>query len=45
MIKVKGLKKSFKDLEVLKDINLEVKTGEVVVILGPSGSQIGRAHV
>lgn len=38
MIKVKGLKKSFKDLEVLKDINLEVKTGEVVVILGPSGS-------
>ena len=38
MIKVKGLKKSFKNLEVLKDINLEVKTGEVVVILGPSGS-------
>lgn len=38
MIKVTGLKKSFKKLEVLKDINLEVKTGEVVVILGPSGS-------
>ncbi|MBM7834281.1 amino acid ABC transporter ATP-binding protein [Clostridium sardiniense] len=38
MIKVKGLKKNFKKLEVLKDINLEVKTGEVVVILGPSGS-------
>lgn len=38
MIKVTGLKKNFKNLEVLKDINLEVKTGEVVVILGPSGS-------
>ncbi|MGG7096195.1 amino acid ABC transporter ATP-binding protein [Clostridium sardiniense] len=38
MIKVTGLKKNFKKLEVLKDINLEVKTGEVVVILGPSGS-------
>lgn len=38
MIKVTGLKKNFKKLEVLKDINLEVKTGEVVVVLGPSGS-------
>lgn len=38
MIKVTGLKKNFKNLEVLKDINLEVKAGEVVVILGPSGS-------
>ncbi|MGG7077899.1 amino acid ABC transporter ATP-binding protein [Clostridium sardiniense] len=38
MIKVTGLKKNFNKLEVLKDINLEVKTGEVVVVLGPSGS-------
>ena len=38
MIKVESLKKSFKDNEVLKDINLEVQKGEVVVILGPSGS-------
>ena len=38
MIKVENLKKSFGDLEVLKDINAEIKDGEVVVILGPSGS-------
>ncbi|MFQ6848240.1 MAG: ATP-binding cassette domain-containing protein, partial [Clostridium perfringens] len=38
MIKVKNLKKSYKNLEVLKDVNIEVKQGEVVVIIGPSGS-------
>ena len=38
MIKVENLKKSFDDLEVLKDINTNIKEGEVVVILGPSGS-------
>ncbi|MBM7662598.1 polar amino acid transport system ATP-binding protein [Bacillus mesophilus] len=38
MIKVKGLKKSFGPLEVLKDINAEVKSQEVVVVIGPSGS-------
>lgn len=38
MITVKGLAKSFGDLEVLKSIDLEVKAGEVVSILGPSGS-------
>ena len=37
MIKVKNLKKSYKNLEVLKDVNIEVKQGEVVVIIGPSG--------
>ena len=30
--------KRFGDVEVLKDINLEVDEGEVIVILGPSGS-------
>lgn len=38
MIEINGLKKSFKNLQVLKDINIKVNTGEVVVILGPSGS-------
>lgn len=38
MIQVSHLKKCFGDLEVLKDINTEIKEGEVVVVLGPSGS-------
>lgn len=38
IVRIKNLKKSFGDLEVLKDVNLEVKRGEVVTILGPSGS-------
>jgi len=37
-IHVSHLKKSFKALEVLKDISLDVKEGEVVVVIGPSGS-------
>ncbi|MBV1775419.1 amino acid ABC transporter ATP-binding protein [Burkholderiaceae bacterium DAT-1] len=38
MIRFTGVNKWFKDLHVLKDINLEVKQGEVVVVCGPSGS-------
>lgn len=38
VLSVKGLHKSFGDLEVLKDVSMDVKKGEVVVILGPSGS-------
>jgi polar amino acid transport system ATP-binding protein len=38
MIKVKNLKKTFGDLEVLCGINEHVKKGEVVVVIGPSGS-------
>ena len=38
MIKLEHIKKSFGRHEVLRDVNLEVNTGEVVVILGPSGS-------
>ena len=37
-IKVSNLKKSFGDLEVLKDISTEVTKGEVVCVIGPSGS-------
>ena len=37
-IKVDNLKKSFGDLEVLKDISVEVYKGEVVCVIGPSGS-------
>ncbi|MCA0989159.1 amino acid ABC transporter ATP-binding protein [Alkalihalobacillus algicola] len=38
MIQVKNLKKSFGDLEVLKEINTEIKEKEVVCVVGPSGS-------
>ncbi|MBQ0036631.1 MAG: amino acid ABC transporter ATP-binding protein, partial [Firmicutes bacterium] len=38
MIKVKNLHKSFGNLEVLKNINLEVNKGDVIAVLGPSGS-------
>lgn len=38
MVKVEHLKKNFGDLEVLRDINLTVKEGEKLVIIGPSGS-------
>lgn len=38
MIKIKNLYKNFGNLEVLKDINLEIHEKEVVSIIGPSGS-------
>ncbi|KAF0815723.1 MULTISPECIES: amino acid ABC transporter ATP-binding protein [unclassified Cytobacillus] len=38
MINIKGLHKQFDQLEVLKGIDLEVKKGQVVVVIGPSGS-------
>lgn len=38
MLEIKNVKKSFRDLEVLKDVSLDIGDGEVVVILGPSGS-------
>ena len=37
-LKVEHLKKNFGDLEVLKDLSVEVQEGEVVCIIGPSGS-------
>ena len=38
MISVKGVSKSYGDVEVLTDCSLQVEKGEVVVICGPSGS-------
>jgi len=38
MIKIKNLYKSFGEAEILKGINLEVNSGETMVIIGPSGS-------
>ena len=38
MVKMENVQKNFGDLQVLKDISLELKLGEVVAIIGPSGS-------
>ena len=35
---VRGLRKSFGEQEVLKGVDIEVKPGEIFVIMGPSGS-------
>lgn len=37
-IEAKGLKKSFKDLEVLKGIDLQVQRGTILALLGPNGA-------
>ena len=38
MIKVKNLSKHFGDLVVLKDVNVDIQKGEVISIIGPSGT-------
>ena len=38
VVRVSGLHKSFGDLEVLKGIDMEIDSGEVVVVFGRSGS-------
>lgn len=37
MIKFVNVNKSFENLQVLKDFNVQVKKGEVLVVIGPSG--------
>lgn len=38
MIQVRNINKSYGDLQVLRDINLDVKRGEIVSIVGASGA-------
>ena len=38
IIEIKDVNKWFGDFQVLKDINLEVKAKEKIVVCGPSGS-------
>lgn len=37
ILQVRGLKKSFGDLQVLKGLDLDIHEGEVISIIGPSG--------
>ncbi len=38
ILETEHVRKKFGSLEVLKDINLQVKKGEVICIIGPSGA-------
>ena len=38
LIEIKGLHKYFGKNEVLKGLDIQIKRGEVVVMIGPSGS-------
>lgn len=38
LLEISHMRKTFDDLEVIKDISLSVKEGEVLSIIGPSGS-------
>lgn len=38
ILEINNMKKSFDNLEVIKDISLSVNEGEVLSIIGPSGS-------
>ena len=38
ILEMKHIRKSFDDLEVIKDISLQVNEGEILSIIGPSGS-------
>lgn len=38
MLELSGISKSFGELSIIKNFNLAIQTGEVVVIIGPSGT-------
>lgn len=42
ILSAQQIEKNYDKLEVLKNLNLDVHQGEVVVIIGPSGC--GKAH-
>ena len=42
MLKIEGLSKSFNNNKVLDNVDLEINDGEIVSIIGPSGT--GRQH-
>ena len=42
ILEIKNIEKSFGENKVLRDISLSVKDGEIVSVIGPSGS--GKIH-
>ncbi|MCL4159018.1 UNVERIFIED_CONTAM: hypothetical protein GTU68_035492, partial [Idotea baltica] len=38
MLRAEGIKKKYGELEVLKGIDIEIASGEIVAIVGPSGA-------
>jgi polar amino acid transport system ATP-binding protein len=38
MIEIRGLKKAYGDLVVFEDVNLSISSGEVISVIGPSGT-------
>ena len=45
LLEMNHVKKSFDGNGVLKDISLKVNEGEVVSIIGPSGSGLSLIHI
>ena len=45
ILSIRGLKKSFGALEVLKGVDLDIKNGEKIVLLGPSFKRFARSSV
>ena len=45
IMRAEDVHKRFGRLQVLKGVSLDVEKKENVCIIGPSGSEIGRAHV
>ena len=43
IIQTKDVTVSFGDFQALKGINVDIKQGEIIVVLGPSGS--GNRHL
>ena len=44
-IQIRDVSRRFGNHAALKHITLDVADGELVALLGPSGCEIGRAHV
>jgi polar amino acid transport system ATP-binding protein len=38
MISIRNLSKHFGDLKVLKDVNIDIRKGEIITVIGPSGT-------